>query len=56
MHERNLLIAMIVGTFIPMANPMIPLGETLKKREVVERVTGQQITTQILSFLFRLFS
>ena len=49
MHERNLLIAMIVGTFIPMANPMIPLGETLKKREVVDRVTGRQITTQILN-------
>ena len=49
MHERNLLIAMIVGTFIPMANTMIPLGETLKKREVVDRVTGQQITTQILN-------
>ena len=49
MHERNLLIAMIVGTFIPMANPMIRLGETLKNREVVDCVTGQHITTQILN-------
>jgi len=30
MHERNLLIAMIVGIVIPMASPMILLGETLK--------------------------
>ena len=47
MHESNLLIAMIVGTVIPMASPMILLGETLKKREIVNRVTGQKITTQI---------
>ena len=47
MHERNLLIAMILGTVTPMASPMILLGETFKKREMVDRVTGQQITTQI---------
>ena len=49
MNKRNLLIAMIMGSVTPLANPMIPLGETLKKREVVDRVTVQQITVQILN-------
>ena len=41
MHERNLLIAMIEGTVIPVTSPMILLGETLKKCEIVDHVTGQ---------------
>ena len=49
MHERKLLIAMFVGLVIPMASPMTLLGETFKKREMLDRVTGQQITTQILN-------
>ena len=41
MHKRNLLFAMIVATVIPMASPMTLLGGILKKRENVDRVTGQ---------------